>query len=149
MILPDVNLLLYVHDEATLQHTRAFRWWSDLTNGTTPVGMPWHVLMSFARLAATPTVMSKPLQLRQSLAIAQSWFGSDVVHAIDPTSRHMEVVAELLKSQTEPVSARLLPDLQLAALAIEYGAEIHTNDVDFARFPGVRWYNPLTGAFGR
>ena len=31
----------------------------------------------------------------------------------------------------------------LAALAIETQAELHSNDVDFGRFPGLRWRNPL------
>jgi predicted nucleic acid-binding protein len=31
----------------------------------------------------------------------------------------------------------------LAALTIEYGGVLHTTDRDFARFPGLRWKNPL------
>jgi predicted nucleic acid-binding protein len=31
----------------------------------------------------------------------------------------------------------------LAALAIEHHAELHSNDADFSRFPGLRWINPL------
>jgi hypothetical protein len=34
-------------------------------------------------------------------------------------------------------------DAQLAALTIEYGGVLHTTDRDFARFPGLRWVNPL------
>lgn len=40
-------------------------------------------------------------------------------------------------------TANLVPDAQLAALAIEHGLEVKTADSDFARFPGVRWRNPL------
>jgi len=39
-------------------------------------------------------------------------------------------------------------DVQIAALAIEYGAVVHTADADFLRIPGVRWFNPLTGKRG-
>jgi hypothetical protein len=31
----------------------------------------------------------------------------------------------------------------LAALAIEHNCELHTTDTDFARFPGLRWRDPL------
>jgi len=31
----------------------------------------------------------------------------------------------------------------LAALAIEYQAELASTDVDFARFPRLRWFNPI------
>jgi predicted nucleic acid-binding protein len=34
-------------------------------------------------------------------------------------------------------------DAQLAALTIEHGGVLHTTDRDFARFPGLRWTNPL------
>lgn len=37
----------------------------------------------------------------------------------------------------------LATDAHIAALAIEYQAEVHSNDADFARFPGLRWRNPL------
>lgn len=40
-------------------------------------------------------------------------------------------------------TANLVPHAQLAALAIEHGLEVMTPDSDFARFPGVRWRNPL------
>jgi predicted nucleic acid-binding protein len=36
-------------------------------------------------------------------------------------------------------------DAQIAALAVEHGAVLHTADSDFLRFPGLRWLNPLTG----
>jgi len=28
-------------------------------------------------------------------------------------------------------------------MAIETQAELHSNDADFSRFPGLRWVNPL------
>ena len=41
------------------------------------------------------------------------------------------------------VGANLVTDAHLAALALEYQAELHSNDTDFSRFPGLRWRNPL------
>jgi hypothetical protein len=40
-------------------------------------------------------------------------------------------------------ASNLTTDAQLAALAIEHQAEVHSNDADFARFPQLRWFNPL------
>jgi predicted nucleic acid-binding protein len=37
----------------------------------------------------------------------------------------------------------LTTDAELAALTIEYGGVLHSTDRDFARFPGLRWVNPL------
>jgi predicted nucleic acid-binding protein len=39
----------------------------------------------------------------------------------------------------------VVPDAQLAALAIEHGVEIASADTDFMLFPGLRWVNPLSG----
>ncbi len=41
------------------------------------------------------------------------------------------------------VGANLTTDSHAAALAMEYQAEVHSNDTDFSRFPGLRWRNPL------
>ncbi|PYT78765.1 MAG: hypothetical protein DMG40_18970 [Acidobacteria bacterium] len=41
---------------------------------------------------------------------------------------------------------RLLTSGCLAALTIEYGGILQTNDRDFARFPGLRLNNPCTSA---
>jgi predicted nucleic acid-binding protein len=40
-------------------------------------------------------------------------------------------------------SGGLTTDAHLAALAIEYQAELFSNDSDFSRFPGLRWTDPL------
>jgi uncharacterized protein len=40
-------------------------------------------------------------------------------------------------------SGAMISDAQLAALTIESGGVLHTTDRDFARFPGLRWTNPL------
>jgi predicted nucleic acid-binding protein len=37
----------------------------------------------------------------------------------------------------------MVSDAALAALAIEHGTTLYTTDRDFARFPGLRWKNPL------
>ena len=40
-------------------------------------------------------------------------------------------------------AGNLTSDAHLAALALEFGAELCSCDADFARFPGLRWTNPL------
>ncbi|MCA1845284.1 MAG: VapC toxin family PIN domain ribonuclease, partial [Actinobacteria bacterium] len=36
-----------------------------------------------------------------------------------------------------------VPDAHLAATAVEWGLELLSADRDFARYPGLRWRNPL------
>ena len=40
--------------------------------------------------------------------------------------------------------ANLVTDARLATLAIEYGCELISTDSDFARFPKLKWRNPLS-----
>ncbi len=40
-------------------------------------------------------------------------------------------------------AGNLTSDAHLAALAIEHGAELCSTDVDFSRFSGVQWIDPL------
>jgi len=42
------------------------------------------------------------------------------------------------------VQANLIPDAHLAALAAEHGLTLCSTDGDFARFPGLRWLNPIS-----
>jgi predicted nucleic acid-binding protein len=42
-----------------------------------------------------------------------------------------------------PGDRGLVPDAHLAALAIEHGLAVASADSDVARFPEVRWENPL------
>ena len=57
---------------------------------------------------------------------------------------NLTVHLDCLKQPTRLVSAgNLTTDAHLAALAIEHQCELHSNDTDFARFPGLRWRNPL------
>ena len=41
------------------------------------------------------------------------------------------------------MTGRLVPDAHLAALAIEHGLTLCSPDGDFAKFPGLKWLNPL------
>jgi predicted nucleic acid-binding protein len=41
------------------------------------------------------------------------------------------------------LTAALMTDAHIAALAIENQATVHANDSDFSRFPGLLWTNPL------
>jgi predicted nucleic acid-binding protein len=45
--------------------------------------------------------------------------------------------------QDAQVKGPLVTDAHLATLATEYGATLCSTDGDFARFPQVRWRNPI------
>jgi hypothetical protein len=73
--------------------------------------------------------------------VLESWYERPQVHVLDPGTRHLVLLGSLLKGLG--VAANLTTDAHLAALAIEHGCELHSNDADFGRFPGLRWVNPI------
>jgi toxin-antitoxin system PIN domain toxin len=141
VILPDVNLLLYAHVNAFPEHARAAKWWVGLMNGRRDVGVAAPAVFGFIRLATNPRVFDPPLAVTEALARVEEWFGRPHVHFVQPGPRHLEIAFGLLRQVG--VAANLTTDAQLAALAIEHQGEVHSNDADFARFPRLRWSNPI------
>jgi hypothetical protein len=141
MIIPDINLLIYAHNTASAAHDRSRGWWEDLIRREQPIGLPWVVVFGFVRLVTHPSVMADPLPPLEALATVRSWMDESNVSIVDPGPRHLAITEDLLKATG--VAGNLTTDTHLAALAIEYQADLHSNDADFGRFPGLRWKNPL------
>jgi toxin-antitoxin system PIN domain toxin len=141
MIIPDVNLLLYAHFDGYAEHAKARAWWDGLLNGRIDVGMPGVALFGFLRLATSRKLFDSPMSVETALARVEGWLARPNVRLLPPGPRHLEIAFRLFKQLG--TAGNLTTDVQLAALAIEHQAEIHSNDVDFGRFPQLRWVNPL------
>lgn len=140
MILVDVNLLLYATMEGLPEHEPARSWLEEKLNGVAGVGLSWSSLTGFARIASNPRVFEHPMSLETAWGYVEEWLELPNVFAPEPAERHREILAALLPQAGK---AELVPDAQLAALAIEYGLTLQTTDRDFARFSGLKWENPL------
>lgn len=141
MIITDVNLLAYAHNKAAPHHDRARRWWEELLTRQQPVGLAWAVAFGFVRLVTHASVLVNPLAPPEAVARVRGWLAQPEVRIIEPGPRHLGIVEELFRATG--VAGSLTTDTHLAALAIEHQAELHSNDSDFGRFPGLRWVNPL------
>lgn len=146
MILVDANLLLYASYTDFTQHGAARRWLEERLNGRSRVGLPWPSLVAFLRVATNRRVFREPALLRDAWRLVETWLDRDVAWIPSPTDRHREVLSDLLSAPG--VEGNLVHDAHLAALAIEHGLELCSADGDFARFPGLRWSNPLAAAAG-
>ncbi len=141
MIVPDLNLLVYAYNTDAPLHDEACVWWEGLMNGRDPVGIPWVVSCGFVRLMTHPRVLDLPMDPEVAIDHVSSWFECPHVRVLNPSPRHLVVLKGLLGSIG--VGGNLVTDAHLAAIAIEHQAEVHSNDTDFARFPGLQWSNPL------
>ena len=141
MILPDVNLVIYAHNADAPDHAAARSWWEGLLNGSDPVVVPWVVVLGFVRLMTHRAVLITPMRPAVAIASVRSWFAQPNVETIEPGPQHLDLLDRLLS--VAGAAGNLTTDAHLAALAIEHQCELHSNDTDFGRFPGLRWRNPL------
>lgn len=141
MIVPDINLLIYAHNEAAPQHARARRWWEACLEGNESIGLSWMGIIGFVRIASNRHVLAQPVAPALALRLVRSWLESPSAGLLVPGPRHLEILEELLGASG--MSGNAATDAHFAALAIENQAELHSNDSDFSRFPGLRWRNPL------
>lgn len=141
MKLVDANVLLYAVNEDAPQHPKARAWLERALSGPEPLGFDWTVLLAFLRLSTRTAVFPRPLTPAQAVDVMSSWLAQPCAEIVDPAERHLEVLGRLL----EPLgtAGNLASDAHLAAMAMEYGAELCSCDADFKRFPGLRWTNPL------
>lgn len=140
-MLIDANLLVFATNEQSPFHAAANAWLTEQLNGTRRVAMPWQSLGGFLRIATHPRAWERPMEPDDAWQCIEEWLAVELVWTPTPTEHHHEILGELVKRYQ--LRANLIPDAQLAALAIEHGIDICSADTDFARFTEVRWHNPL------
>lgn len=141
MILPDANLLLYAYDESNPFHGKAKAWCEGVMTGPSPVILVPVVAFAFVRIATHPRVFHEPLAVAEAAAHVRAWLGRSHVQWHEMLPEDAEVALSFL--ETAGTAGNLTSDAQIAAVAKRLDAEVHTSDLDFGRFPGVRFVNPL------
>ena len=137
MILPDVNLLVYAVDESSTFHTAANAWLDEILSSTNPVGFCYPAILGFVRLVTNGRVFSNPLSLEEAANYVDRWLGQPNAGIVVPMSRHWPLVKELLRDAG--TAGNLTTDAHIAALALEHGYTVYSNDADFGRFQKVKW----------
>jgi toxin-antitoxin system PIN domain toxin len=140
LILIDANLLIYARVSSLPQHRAARQWLDARLSEVARVGMPWASLLSFLRLVTNSRVFQKPDNLADAWAQVEAWLDCENVWIPQPAEGHRTILRRMLEASG---GANLFPDAHLAALAVEHGLMLCTTDGDFARFPDLRWTNPL------
>lgn len=141
MILPDINVLIHAHNADSPLHGKAKRWWQGCLYGPKGVGLPWVVLLGFLRITTHRKVLQAPLPVAVACEQIDLWLALPHVHIPHPSDRHFTNLRTALEQLG--TAGNLTTDAHLATLAMERGYILHTTDADFARFPGLRWVNPL------
>lgn len=139
--LVDANLVLWAHHRQFSQHEKALLWWRRALNSSPQVGIAWPTILAFLRVSTHPRALSRPVGIDLAWSEVERWLDRPNVWIPVPTERHAAILDELLHRGR--ASGNHVPDADLAALAIEWGLELLSADRDFARYPGLRWRDPL------
>jgi toxin-antitoxin system PIN domain toxin len=103
--------------------------------------LPWQTVAAFLRITTNSRLPGERLSVKEAVQIVDLWLQQPNVRLLAPGDDHWVLLRRtMLEGQA---SGALISDAQLAALTIEFGGVLHTTDRDFARFPGLRWTNPL------
>jgi len=141
VILVDANILIYSTNEVSNQHVAARDWLNDQLNGSARVGLPWPALLAFLRIATNIRIHPRAITTLDAWRQVSEWLACEPVWIPESTERHAEVLGRLLA--LPGMYGNLITDAHLAALAIEHGLTLCSTDGDFARFPTLRWLNPI------
>lgn len=141
MKIVDVNVLVYACNERSPQHETVLRWWESTLNGDEPIGFNWTIVVGFLRMMTNRVVFDSPVEADVAVELMNQWLSRRNVSLLNETKDHWRVLAGLIASAD--ARGNLMPDAHLAALAITHGATFVSCDNDFARFPDLRWENPL------
>jgi toxin-antitoxin system PIN domain toxin len=141
MIVLDANLLLYAYDSACAEHRDARSWLETVFSGQETIGLPWQTISAFLRVQTNPRLPGDRLNTKEAVLLIEEWLDMPHVRLIAPGEHHWGFFRQMLLEGQ--VRGPLATDAELAALTIEYGGVLYSTDRDFARFPGLRWVNPL------
>ncbi len=141
MKLVDVNILLYAVNADSPFHATIRPWLENALEDDERIGLAWMTLVGFLRVSTHFRAFPRPLTVEAAMANVDEWLSHPNVRLVNESNEHWRVLQELLR-QTG-TAGNLATDAHLAALAISHGAELVSCDADFARFPKLRWRNPL------
>jgi hypothetical protein len=141
VIVCDANLLIYSYNVGAARHAKARAWLEKIFSGTDVVGLPWQAASAFLRVMTNSRLPGERFSLAQATHIVDLWLANPNVRVLIPGDHYWPLFRRMLIEGQAP--GALVSDAEIAALTLEYGGVLHTADGDFARFPGLRWKNPL------
>jgi uncharacterized protein len=141
VIVLDANILLYAYDSSSAKHVQARAWVERVFSDGTLVGIPWQTVAAFLRVVTNVSLPGQRFSTEEATHLVDQWMEQPNVRFLAPGDEHWILLRRMLIDGQ--ARGPLVSDAQLAALALEHGGVLYSTDRDFARFPGLRWSNPL------
>lgn len=141
MLCPDVNVFLYAFRLDSTQHPAYSEWLKQVMVGHEPVGVSELVLSAVVRLATNHRVFREPSRVEVVLDFCRAMRTAPAAVPLRPGARHWDIFDRLCIEVG--ATGNDVPDAYHAALAVENGATLITNDRGYARFSSLRWRSPF------
>jgi len=141
--LVDTNLLVYATFADAPEHDRARAWLAArCAEGDGTVALCWPVVYSFLRLITSGRVFGRhAVTVNEGWAVAGAYLKQPAVRLVAPGAGHAAIAAEL--AATPGLRSDDVPDVEIAALAIEHGLVLASHDHGFRRFARLRMVDPI------
>lgn len=133
-------MVLAFADEAE-GHERAQEWLDHALRRETRLAIADVAVSGLIRIATDRRIFNAPAGVDRVVEYVDELFSAPSVVPVSAGTRHWTILRALLRDAR--ATGPLVADAHLAALAVEHGCRIATRDRDFARFPGVEWFDPL------
>lgn len=98
------------------------------------------VAVAFLRVATNRRIFVSPTPIEQAFGYVRTLRAQPGHVLVAPGPAHLELLERI--AIAEDALGDLMPDAQLAAIAVEHACEVVSFDRDFARFRDVRWSRP-------
>ena len=137
MLLVDTNVLVYANRRNAPRHGEYRDWIQRLIDGPEPYAVSDFAVAGLVRIITNHRIYKEDAATTdEALAFATAIREQPHAMVLHPGPRFWSIFTDLC--QRHRAFGKLIPDIVLAALAIEHGCEVVTADRDFARFTDVR-----------
>ncbi len=137
----DVNVLVNAHRPEAPDHTNVRKWLDRVRRGNDPLIMLDVVASGFLRVVTHPKIFKEPTPVDTAIEFLDVLRASPAFRRIEPGDRHWEIFTGLCTQFGAVGNA--VPDLYLAAAAIEQGSTFISADRRFAGIPNLRSERPI------
>lgn len=141
MILPDVNVLIYAFRVDARQHGAYAQWLAAAVSREEEIALHDSVLAGVVRVTTNPRVSVTPTSPAAAAGFVRWLRNAPGARWVSSGTATWEVFDRLV-ADDPGIRGNLVPDAHLAAAAIAHGARLATADRGFARFPGLRFFDP-------
>jgi hypothetical protein len=140
LFLPDANVLIHALRKDSAEHVACRQWLTNTAGLGDSIGLCELVETALLRIPTLPKLQLMPMSAALGFWQDDLW-SYPGTRRLGAGARHLGIFADLIT--TLGVCGNDINDAWLAALAIEHRATLVSTDQGFARFPDLKWINPM------